>query len=90
MKVLLKSFKELEEEYDIEKVDFAYMLATHGASQDINNLLGTIVDARYDKETNTFIIKGYQFTSDLIKGIVTKEEYTIKRLSDSFEYTISF
>lgn len=90
MKVLLKSLKELKEEYDIEKVESAYMVATSCVSLDINSLLGKIVEARYDKETNTFIINGYYFDPSLIKGIVIKEEYTIKRLSDSFEYTLSF
>lgn len=90
MKVLLKSLKELKEEYDIEKVEFAYMVATSCVSLDINSLLGKIVEARYEKETNTFIINGYYFDTSLIKGIVIKEEYTIKRLSDGIEYTLSF
>jgi len=89
MKVLLKSLKELKEEYDIEKVEFSYLVATSGVSLDINNLLGKIVEAHYDKETNTFIINGYYFDPSLIKGIVIKEEYTIKRLSDGYTYTLS-
>ena len=89
MKVLLKSLKELEEEYDIEKIEFAYMVATSCVSLDINSLLGKIVETKYDKETNTFLINGYYFDPILIKGIVIKEEYTIKRLSDGKEYTLS-
>lgn len=88
MKVLLKSLEELKEDYDIEKVESSYLVATNCVSLDINNLLGKIVEARY--ENNTFIINGYYFDPSLIKGIVIKEEYTIKRLSDSFEYTLSF
>lgn len=65
-------------------------MATSCVSMDINNLLGKIVEARYDKENNAFIINGYYFDPSLIKGIVIKEEYTIKRLSDSFEYILSF
>lgn len=87
MKVLLKSLEELKEEYDIEKVESSYLIATSCVSLDINNLLGKIVEAEYDKG---FIINGYYFDPSLIKGIVIREEYTIKRLSDSFEYTLSF
>lgn len=87
MKVLLKSLEELKKDYDIEKIESSYLIATSGVSLDINNLLGKIVEARYDKG---FIINGYCFDPRLIKGIVIKEEYTIKRLSDSFEYTLSF
>lgn len=90
MKVLLKSFKELKEEYDIERRDGYLLIDGHVVVDDMINLLGKIVEAEYEKETDSYFIDDCDFDPNFIKGIVIKKEYTIKNLSDSYEYTFSF
>lgn len=88
MKVLLKSLKELEEEYGIEKFEDAYIVYRAIIYPDMLNLLGKIVEAENDKKSDSYIINGWYFHPNLIKGEVINEEttYTIKRLSDGIEF----
>ena len=97
MKVLLKSLKELEEEYGIEKRD-GYLIIDNTVvgliadntvvASDMFELFGKVVEARYDKKSDSYVVNDYWLHSNLIKGIVINEEtkYTIKRLSDGIEY----
>ena len=88
MKVLLKSFKELEGEYGIERFMDSYIILSHVVYPDMINLLGKIVEAEYDKMSDSYIINAWYYDPKLIKGIVTG--YNIKNLSDGKEYTLSF
>lgn len=92
MKVLLKSFKELEEEYGVEKFMDSYIIFSHVVYPEMINLLGKIVEAEYDKMSDSYIIDAWYYDPKFIKGEVVDEEtiYTIKRLSDGKEYTLSF
>jgi hypothetical protein len=95
MKVLLKSLKELEEEYGIEKIDSYLIIGSSIIDNDMIKLLGKVVEAHYEKETDSYFVSychyDCYFDSNLIKGEVINEEtiYTIKRLSDGIEYTLS-
>ena len=93
MKVLLKSLKELEEEYGIEKIIDGYYLIIGSSvvENDMINLLGKVVEAKYDKVSDSYVVDDWYFHPNLIKGEVIGEEikYTIKRLSDGKEYTLS-
>lgn len=82
MKVLLKSLKELKYEYGIEEKD------SHIIANDMIKLFGKVVEARYDKKSDSYVINDYWLHPNLIKGEVINEEttYTIKRLSDGIEY----
>lgn len=77
MKVLLKSLKELEEEYGSNIID-----------NDLIELYGKVVEAKYGDDSDSYVINDYWLHSNLIKGEVIGEEttYTIKRLSDGSEY----
>ena len=71
MKILLKSLKELEEEYDIEEGN-SYLAIGDSIipkSYDITELLGKVVEANYEKETDYFLINGYYFDPDFLKSI---------------------
>lgn len=86
MEVLLKSLKELEEEYGVEKFEDVYIISNSIVYPDMINLLGKVVEAEYDKKSDSYIINAWYYDPRLIKGIVTG--YTIK-LSDGNEYTLS-
>ena len=89
MKVLLKSLKELELEYDIEKIDNYLIIGSNIVDGDtIIPVLGKVVEAKYDKVSDSYIINDYWFHPNFIKGEVIDEEikYTIKRLGDGIEY----
>ena len=90
MKVLLKSLKELEYEYGLEKFENVYIVSKGIIYPDMVKLFGKVVEARYDKKSDSYVINDWYFHPNLIKGIVINEEYTIKRLSDGKEYTLSF
>ena len=85
MKVLLKSLEELKYEYGTMAFDSFVVL------DDMINLFGKVVEARYDKVSDSYVVDDWYFHPNLIKGIVINEEtiYTIKRLSDGIEYTLS-
>lgn len=83
MKVLLKSLKELKYEYGTMAFDSFVVL------DDMINLFGKVVNAKYDKVSDSYVVDDWYFHPNLIKGIVINEEYTIKRLSDGIEYTLS-
>lgn len=87
MKVLLKSFKELEEEYGVERFKDSYIISNHVVYPDMINLLDKIVEARYDKRSDSYIINYWYFDPKFVKGIVTG--YNIKNLDDGSEYTLS-
>lgn len=87
MKVLLKSLKELEEEYGLEKFENVYIVFNGIIYPDMINLLGKVVEARYDKMSDSYVIDDWYFHPNFIKGEVIG--YTIKRLSDGIEYTFS-
>jgi len=91
MKVLLKSLKELKEEYGIEKIINDYIVCNEIIYSNMLYLLGKILEAKYNKKFNFYIINGWYFHPNLIKGEVINEEtiYTIKRLNDGIEYTLS-
>lgn len=78
MKVLLKSLEELKYEYGIEKII---------DGSDMINLLGKVVEAKYDKVSDSYVIDDWYFHPNLIKGEVIG--YTIKRLSDGKKCTFS-
>lgn len=88
MKVLLKSFKELEEEYGVERFMDSYIIFSHVVYPEMIRLLGKIVEAEYDEKSDSYIINAWYFDPKFIKGIVTG--YNIKNLNDDNEYTISF
>ena len=87
MKVLLKSLKELEEEYGLEKFENIYVVSKGIIYPDMINLLGKVVEARYDKKSDSYVIDGWYFDPNIIKGEVIG--YTIKRLSDGKKCTFS-
>ena len=91
MKVLLKSLKELKEEYGIEKIMNDYIVYNSIIYSTMLYLLGKVVEARYDKVSDSYVIDDWFFHPNFIKGEVINEEttYTIKRLSDGIEYTLS-
>lgn len=91
MKVLLKSLEELKLEYGIEKIDNYLIIGSNIIDGDIIPVLGKVVEAEYDKKSDSYVIDDWYFHPNLIKGEVVDEEtiYTIKRLSDSVEYTLS-
>lgn len=88
MKVLLKSLKELELEYGVEKIDNYLIIGSNIIDGDIIPVLGKVVEARYDKKSDCYIVDDWYFHPNLVKGEVINEEtiYTIKRLSDGIEY----
>ena len=88
MKVLLKSLKELEEEYGIEKFEDSYIVFNGIIYPEMIKSLGKIVEAEYDEKSDSYIINAWYFHPNFIKGEIIKEEtiYTIKRLSDGIEY----
>lgn len=79
MKVLLKSLKELKYEYGSNIID-----------NDIIELYGKVVEAKYDDNSDSYVINGYWLHPNLIKGEIINEEikYTIKRLNDGIEYDL--
>lgn len=85
MKVLLKSLEELKYEYGTMAFNSFVVL------DDMINLFGKVVNAKYDKVSDSYVVDDWYFHPNLIKGIVINEEttYTIKRLSDGIEYTLS-
>lgn len=92
MKVLLKSFKELEEEYGVERGG-SYLIINNTVIVDaMVEFLGKIVEAEYDKESNSYIINCWYYDPKFVKGEIIKEEtiYTIRRLDSDIEYTLSF
>ena len=84
MKVLLKSLEELKYEYGTMAFDSFVVL------DDMINLFGKVVEAKYDKVSDSYVVDDWYFHPNLIKGIVINEEtiYTIKRLSDGIEYDL--
>ena len=88
MKVLLKSFKELEEEYGVQRFMYSYIILSHVVYPEMINLLGKIVEAEYDKMSDSYIINAWYYDPKFIKGVVNW--YNIKDLSDGKEYTLSF
>ena len=91
MKVLLKSLKELEEEYGIEKCEDATIVFNGIVYPDMVSSLGKIVEAEYDEKSDSYIINAWYFHPNFVKREVIDEEttYIIKRLSDGKEYTLS-
>lgn len=91
MKVLLKSLKELKYEYGIERRDGYLIIGSSVVNDDMVNFLGKVVEARYDKVSDSYVVDDWYFHPNLIKGEIINEEtiYTIKRLSDGIEYTLS-
>lgn len=88
MRVLLKSLEELKEEYDIEKFEDNYIVSKGIMYPDIlNNLLGKIVEAKYDEKSDSYVVDGWYIHPNFIKGIVIG--YTIKKLSDGKKCTFS-
>lgn len=85
MKVLLKSLEELKYEYGTMAFNSFVVL------DDMINLFGKVVNAKYDKVSDSYVVDDWYFHPNLIKGEVINEEtiYTIKRLSDGIEYTLS-
>ena len=81
MKVLLKSLKELKYEYGIEEKDIA---------NDMIKVFGKVVEAKYDKVSDSYVVDDWYFHPNLVKGEVINEEtkYTIKRLNDGIEYDL--
>ena len=70
MKVLLKSLEELEEEYGIEEGDSYLIIGDNFIPKySIIELLGKVVEAEYEKETDYFLINGYYFDPDFLKSI---------------------
>lgn len=89
MKVLVKSLEELELEYGIEKFEDHYIVSKGIIYPDmLNNLLGKIVEATYDKKSDSYVVDGWYLHPNFIKGEVIG--YTIKRLSDGKKCTFSF
>lgn len=91
MKVLLKSLKELELEYGVEKIADYLIIGSTIIANDVIKLLGKVVEARYDNVSDSYVVGNRYFHPNLIKGEVINKEtiYTIKRLSDGIEYTFS-
>lgn len=88
MKVLLKSLEEIKKEYGVEKFEDAFIISSNIVYSDMISLLGKIVEAEYDKRSDSYIINCWYYDPKLVKGIVTG--YNIKNLSDGNEYTLSF
>ena len=91
MKVLLKSLEELKLEYGIEEINGYLIIGSGVVATDMVKLFGKVVEARYDEKSDSYVIDDWYFHPNLIKGEVINEEitYTIKRLSDGKEYTLS-
>ena len=91
MKVLLKSLEELKLEYGIEEINGYLIIGSGVVATDMVKLFGKVVEARYDEKSDSYVIDDWYFHPNLIKGEVINEEtiYTIKRLSDGIEYTLS-
>ena len=89
MKVLFKSLEELKYEYDVKEIIDGYysIIGSDVIGIDMINLLGKVVEARYDKVSDSYVVDDWYFHPNLVKGIVTG--YTIKRLNDDKEYTLS-
>lgn len=88
MKVLLKSLKELKLEYGIEEINGYLIIGSSGVvATDIVKLFGKVVEAKYDKVSDSYVIDDWYFHPNFVKGEVIG--YTIKRLSDGIEYTLS-
>lgn len=70
MLVLLKSLEELEEEYSIEIGDSYLTIGDNFIPKySIIELLGKVVETKYEKETDYFLINGYYFDPDFLKSI---------------------
>ena len=89
MKVLLKSLKELKEEYGIEKIMNDYIVYNSIIYSTMLYLLGKVVEARYDKVSDSYVVDDWYFHPNLIKGEVIDEKinYKIKRLNDGLVMT---
>lgn len=87
MKVLLKSLEELKYEYGVEKFEDAYIVLNGIVYPDMVSSLGKIVEAEYDKKSDSYIINAWYFHPNFVKGEVIG--YTIKRLSDGKKCTFS-
>lgn len=74
MKVLLKSLEELEEEYSVEKILDDYIVYNEILYSDMLYLLGKVVEAKYDKKFNFYIIDGWYFHPNFIKNEITNKE----------------
>ena len=61
MKVLLKSLKELKYEYGTVAFDSFVVL------DDLINLFGKVVEARYDKVSDSYVVDDWYFHPNLIK-----------------------
>ena len=59
MKVLLKSLKELEEEYGIEKFEDSYIVFNGIIYPEMIKSLGKIVEAEYDEKSDSYIINAF-------------------------------
>jgi len=92
MKVLLKSLKELKLEYGIEEINGYLIIGSGVVATDMVKLFGKVVEAKYDKVSDSYVIYDWYFHPNFVKGEVINEEtiYTIKRLNDGIEYTLSF
>ena len=87
MKVLLKSLEELKYEYGIEEIGGYLIIGSDVVATDMIKLFGKVVEAKYDNVSDSYVVDGWYFHPNLVKGIVTG--YTIKRLNDDKEYTLS-
>lgn len=85
MKVLLKSLEEIKKEYGVEKFEDAFIVSSNIVYSDMISLLGKIVEAEYDKRSDSYIINAWYYDPKLVKGIVTG--YNIKDLNNGKEYT---
>lgn len=88
MKVLLKSIGELKEEYNIERGSGYLIIDNTIIVEDMIEFLGKVVEAKYDKKSDSYVVDDWYFNPNFIKGIAIG--YTIKRLSDDKVYTLSF
>ena len=66
MKVLLKSFKELEEEYGVDRFMDSYIILYHVVYPEMIKLLGKIVEAEYDKMSDSYIINAWYYYGSII------------------------
>ena len=69
MKVLLKSLKELKEEFTTEEKDDYPFLIIDGLTMfdDMLDLLGKVHIAEYEEEIDAYVIDGWKFPSNFIK-----------------------
>lgn len=69
MKVLLKSLKELKYEYGIEKImgDYYSIIDNGAVATDMINLLGKVVEARYNKKSDCYVVDDWYFILILLK-----------------------